>query len=154
MGTTDIVDRTVAAEARFVEEGHRTYLRRDHRGYYVRIVSETLGHTGKAWRVRTEAAGPGLPIVFTCEPDGDTRDGHPEHSSLRGITDCKHMAGAARRLERNGLAELLPPGRYGDLVTVHSRWVATPKACPEPAPAPDGDDPFAAFAQVPDGRSR
>jgi hypothetical protein len=125
-------DRTVAAEARFVEEGHHTFIGHDAQGHFVRIVSDILGHTGKSWRVRAHVTGPGLPVIFTCCPDGDTRDGHPEHSSLHGITDCKHMAGAARRLEREGLAELLPPGRYGDLVTVHSRWVATDRACAQP----------------------
>lgn len=149
-------DRTVAAEARFVEEGHRTFLGHDAQGYFVRIVSDILGHTGKSWRVRAHVTGPGLPVIFTCCPDGDTRDGHPEHSSLHGITDCKHMAGAARRLEREGLAQLLPPGRYGDVITRDSRWVATGRVAELARPVERSDayraavegpggDPFAGF---------
>jgi hypothetical protein len=140
----ETTDRTVAAEARFVEEGHRAILGHDHRGHFVRIVSETLGHAGKGWKVRAAVSGPGLPVAWSCAPDGPIRDGHLPHGSV-GRTACKHMAGAARRLERAGLVELVTVEGERD-----AQWLATEKACPVPAPAPADDGPFAAFSGMAD----
>lgn len=145
MSAPEITDRTVAAEARFVEEGHRAYLGRDETGPFVRVVSDTLGQRGIAYKVRAVASGPGLPLVFDCTPDGDVgTDGHRHLSRVDGRPTCKHAAGAARRMEREGLAELISAGVHGSAVIRDSRWVATEKACPPPAP-PTDDDPFAGF---------
>lgn len=138
----ETTDRTIAAEARFVEEGHRAVLGHDHRGHFVRIVSETLGHEGKGWKVRAAVSGPGLPVAWSCAPDGPVRDGHLSHGCV-GRTSCKHMAGLARRLERAGLVELATVEGERD-----AQWLATEKACPAPAPVPADDDPFAPFAQA------
>jgi hypothetical protein len=51
------------------------------------------------------------------------------------------MAGAARRLERAGLVELVTVEGERD-----AQWLATEKACPAPVPA--DDDPFAPFKQT------
>ncbi len=119
-------DRTTAAEARFVEEGHRAFVDHDEAGPHIRVVSETLGHRGIAYKVRAVTAGPGCPILFTCTPDGPVgADGHPELSSVDGRPPCKHAAGAARRLGREGYAVAVLPGIHGDIVTRDTRWVAT-----------------------------
>lgn len=120
-------DRTLAAEVRAVEDGHHAILGHDTDGWFVRVKSDLLGHTGKSWKVRVHTAGPGRPVIFDCHPDGETRDGHGPISSASGRTPCKHMALAARRLEREGLAWCQPPGVYGDIVTTSSRWIATDK---------------------------
>lgn len=147
-------DRTLAAEARAVEEGHHAILDTDDRGPFARVKSDILGHTGKSYKVRVHAAGPGLPLIFDCEPDGETRDGHQAHSSMGGHTACKHQALAARRLEREGLATCQAPGIHGDIVTTSSRWLATDAmaaARPERSAAftaaaeGKGGNPFAGF---------
>lgn len=151
MGTT--TDRTLAAECRAVEEGHHAVLGHDSAGTFVRVVSDTLGHTGKSWKVRVHAAGPGLPLIFDCEPDGEQRDGHPAHSSVGGHTACKHQALAARRLERERFAVCQAPGVHGAIVTTSSRWLATDKLTARPARSAavtaaaegPGGDPFAGF---------
>lgn len=123
--TTTITDRTTRLEARFVEEGHHAVLDHDEIGPHVRIVSETLGHRGIAYKVRVATAGPCHPLVFTCAPDGDVgADGHPECTATDGRPTCKHMAGAARRLCREGYAEPIFPGVHGSIVTRDTRWVA------------------------------
>lgn len=137
-------DRTVAAEARAVEDGHHAILDHDHDGWFVRVKSDLLGHTGKSWKVRVHTAGPGRPVIFDCHPDGETRDGHGPISSASGRTPCKHMALAARRLEREGYAICQPPGVYGDLVTTSSRWLATEKV--DAAPEPNEAEVFARIA--------
>lgn len=123
-------DRTIAAEARGVEEGHQARLGHDAKGSFVRVTSDILGHTGKSWIVRVVTAGPGHPLTFTCTPDGEWRDGHKVLTSCNGETPCKHMSRAARRLEREGLAALIAPGVHGPIATTVSRWVATAKAFP------------------------
>jgi hypothetical protein len=150
MGTT-INDRTVAAEARGVEEGHQARLGHDAKGTFVRVTSDLLGHTGKSWIVRTASTGAGHPVVFTCEPEGEWRDGHKVFTSTNGETPCKHMSRAARRLEREGYAQLIPPGFHGDIVTTASRWVATAKAFPTAPSTPARDAALKAAAEGPDG---
>jgi hypothetical protein len=145
-----ITDRTVAAEARAVEEGHHAILDHDDKGSFVRVKSDLLGHTGKSWKVRVHAAGPGLPLIFDCVPDGEIRDGHLHAASTGGRTVCKHQALAARRLEREGLARLLPPGVYGDVVTRDSRWVATDRVAELARPV-ERSDAYRAAAEGPGG---
>lgn len=173
VGMTD-TDRTTAAEARFVEEGHRAFLAHDHVGHHIRVISETLGQRGVHYKVRVAASGPGLPLVITCAPSGHVgRDGHREISRTDGVPPCKHAAGACRRLGREGLAVPVLPGIHGAIVTRDTRWVAAEvegigqafgdmiRAGAADEPAEDEhridavtDDVFAAFRAVPDGRSR
>jgi hypothetical protein len=156
-------DRTTAAEARFVEEGHHAVLDHDDQGPYLRVVSETLGHRGIAYAVRVATAGPGRPLVFTCAPLGPVYgDGHRTLSSVNGVPPCKHAAGAARRLGREGHAEAIPPGVHGSIATRDTRWVAAlAVATPGPlvlvppldtdayptAAEGHGGDPFVGFPQ-------
>jgi|SRR5262245_86800 len=145
MEITTTEDRSFAAELRAVEEGHRAFLGHDAKGSFVRIVSDILGHTGKAWIVRTVTAGPGQPVLFDCDPQGQTRDGHRHIATTDGRTTCKHMALAARRLVREGLATAVTPGAHGDIVTRDTRYLATEKGAPAPVAPPANDDPFAGF---------
>lgn len=125
MSTTN-TDRTTAAEARFVEEGHHCILDHDEIGPHVRVVSDTLGQRGVAYKVRAATAGPGQPLVFDCAADGRVgRDGHPPKSSTNGVPPCKHAAGAARRLGREGYATPVLPGVHGSIAYRDTRWVAT-----------------------------
>lgn len=154
-------DRTTAAEARFVEEGHRAVLARDEQGPYIRVVSETLGQRGIAYKVRVVTAGPGRPLIFDCEADGHVGPhGHGPLSSTAGRPPCKHAAGAARRLGREGFAEVMLPGVHGDIVTRDTRWLASGRMFTWDAEAQrpgraeamtaaaegKGGDPFAGFA--------
>lgn len=108
--TTTAAARNLAAEVRAVEEGHRARL---DQGAIV-VTSDT--HHGKAYRVTAVSVWAGQPITFTCTPEGDAayRDDHLHTVGAPGVTPCKHAALAARRLEREGLAELAA-----------GRWVAT-----------------------------
>lgn len=118
-------DRTTAREARFVEEGHHAVLDRDEIGPHIRVVSETLGQRGIAYKVRVATAGPGRPLILDCAADGPVgADGHPPLSSVNGVPPCKHAAGAARRLGREGYATPVLPGVYGAVVTRDTRWLA------------------------------
>lgn len=123
--------RNLAAEVRAVEEGHRARLDNG----AILVTSDT--HHGKAYRVTATSVWAGQPVTFTCTPEGDAayRDDHLHTVGVAGVTPCKHAALAARRLEREGLAEL-----------VDGRWVATHLAqrLATPAPIVDlDDDPFA-----------
>lgn len=122
-----IAVRNIAAEVRFVEEGHRATLLP---GGAIRVVSDT--HHGKGYRVEFSALAAGEPIRWSCQPEGRAAftDDHLLVTASDGSLPCKHAAGAARRLEREGLAAL---DRLG-------RWVATEKAVPAAPPAPA--DPF------------
>lgn len=108
--TTTAAARNLAAEVRAVEEGHRARL---DQGAIV-VTSDT--HHGKAYRVTAVSVWAGQPITFTCTPEGDAayRDDHLHTVGAPGVTPCKHAALAARRLEREGLAEL-----------AGGRWLAT-----------------------------
>lgn len=96
----------LAAEVRAVEEGHRAVLHGDDRGPYIRVVSDTV--PGKAFHVRAHTAASGA-AVFTCTPTGAKAfvDDHGERTGRPGVTACKHAALAARRLEREGIVELV-----------------------------------------------
>lgn len=99
--------RNVAAECRFVEEGHRVYLVHDH----AEVKSDTLDRV--TYEVR--AHGEGDLVVFSCTCTGGRRG----RQVPRGVTPCKHAAGLGRRLERAGLADWVP---------VTGRWHVTDKA--------------------------
>lgn len=90
--------RNSEAEARFVEGGHRALVQSDGS---VRVVSDTLH--GKYYVVTF--AGYGDKVIFRCEPRGadDHRIGHMALVGDPGVVPCLHAAGAARRLEREGL---------------------------------------------------
>jgi hypothetical protein len=112
-------ERTVAAECRAVEEGHKARRAGDGRHFLVRSDSVA----GRDYYVRI-VAGEHV-CVFEC----DHATYHGAAQAERTFVPCKHGALAARRLEREGLL------RWSS-----GRWVATAKALalvvPEPA------DPF------------
>lgn len=111
MGTRrPLPERNVAAEARAVKEGHRA---RVQDGGWVKVTSDTHGDLGKWFRVEFVAHIDGL-ISFTCRPDGPMayKDDHLAASSVPGAVPCKHAALAARRLEREGLANYDDFGRW------------------------------------------
>lgn len=98
---TDLA-RTVAAEARAVEEGHRAWLE----GRRFRIVSDT---TDLRYRVTVTGMSDGQ-VLFACD-----------HPIVRGFSDrptasnpgqlpCKHCGIVARRLEREGAVEFTATG--------------------------------------------
>jgi len=121
--------RNLAAEVRAVEEGHHARLD----GAGIVVTSDT--RHAKSYRVAAAAVSAGQPVTFTCTPEGDgAYDGDHRHVvGVPGVVPCKHAALAARRLEREGLAEL-----------VAGRWVTTHLAQRVAAPAPPiDDDPFA-----------
>jgi len=118
-------------EVAFVTSGHRALA---HEAGGIRVLSDTHGDLGKAYRVTFAAPYVGSGVVFTCTPEGAKAytDDHLHVVGSAGRTTCLHTAGAARRLEREGLIE-----RNG-----HGEWVATERAA---KPRPADDDPFAAF---------
>lgn len=93
----DLVSRSIRAEARAVEEGHKT---RIVEGGAVQVVSDS--RPGLHYRV--EFIGVGDLVRFVCD--------HPIVLELSdqpcvggdGLLGCKHAALAARRLEREGIA--------------------------------------------------
>lgn len=113
---TTPAERNLNAEVRAVEEGHRAFMQNDGRRDWVQVVSDT--HHGKTYRVDFLAFDVDNPIVFTCTPHGTAAysGDHLVRQVEAGVTGCKHAALAARRLEREGQAEL-----RGGL------WVATSK---------------------------
>ena len=115
----------VAAETRFVEEGHHALLLPDGS---VKVVSDSTD--GRWYEVRFHAGYAGDLVVFHCEPRGrDTyQNGHLDLTGRPGVVPCKHAAGAARRLSREGLIRFEAHG-----------WTATDAAV---VPDPVGD-PFA-----------
>lgn len=117
-----------AAEARFIEEGHRCHLIP---GGAIRVVSDT--HHDKHYIVSFIVSLVGDPVTFTCTPEGTGayRDDHLTCTGPAGVVPCKHAAGAARRLAREGLIVLDQDGR----------WAVTAAAAVPPL-GPD-DDPFA-----------
>lgn len=102
---TDLA-RTVAAEARAVEEGHHAILEP---GGAIRVVSDT--EPGKHYRVEFWQGPDGSSIVFRCRPAPGQGPGYRDHGDIVGAAGrlpCKHAALAARRLEREGLARFDP----------------------------------------------
>lgn len=115
MGKPTTAERNLAAEARAVEAGHHA---RVQEGGWVKVSSDSFA--GKWYEVIFVTHIDGL-ITFTCRPHGRAayKEDHLYASSGRpGQVSCMHAALAARRLEREGLAEL----------DRHGRWVATEKA--------------------------
>lgn len=160
-------DRSIAAEARAVAEGHKAFLGHDTDGVFVRIVSDTTH--GKWYRVVAHApVGEHGAVMFTCRPQGTGagRGDHGTKASVDGTIGCKHQALAARRLERAGLIRWIDP-HVDQGISYRGRWVAARATQPlvlddltEPerkatdAPgyrsamarlAPPPEDPFAAF---------
>lgn len=105
-----VPERNVAAEVRAVEEGHRARVQEDGS---VNVTSDTHGDLGKWFHVTFVAHVDGL-ISFSCRPEGPMayKDDHLAASSTPGSTPCKHAALAARRLEREGLAQYDGHGRW------------------------------------------
>jgi hypothetical protein len=97
---TSPAERSLAAEVRAIEEGHRSYLQPD--GSY-RVVSDS--RPGKWYRVDVALRRPGSAVGFSCRPEGpgSYRDDHLA-AAAAGLPPCKHAALVARRLEREGLA--------------------------------------------------
>jgi hypothetical protein len=125
-------DRSIAAEARGVEENHHARLGHDQDGIYVRVASDSV--PGRWYRVTAHAtAGQDGDITFTCKPNdlhqhGRRRD-HGLKCSNDGTTPCKHMTRAARRLERAGLIRWVDPHVDQDIV-YPGRWVAARATSP------------------------
>lgn len=118
-------ERNLAAEARAVEAGHRAFVQP---GGWIRVSSDTHGDLGKHYRVEFTSS-PGAPIRFTCTPIGPMafRDDHLHAESGRpGMVPCMHAALAARRLEREGLAELDETGLWRDAREFVSRQPEDP----------------------------
>ena len=130
-------ERTIAAEARAVEEGHRAFIDRDERGPFIRVISDTV--SGKWYRVVAHAAA-GRPIVFECEPRGVRAfgDDHKHATTEPGGLPCKHAALAVRRLEREGLAVFRDGAWYA---TTWAEVRATVRRLPSAPPA----NPFEGF---------
>lgn len=131
---TNAARRNLAAEERAVEEGHRAFVQDDGS---VLVVSDTFEH--KRYRVTFTDAGTG--IVFRCTPQGHRafEADHLDASAPPGVVCCKHAAVAARRLERERLAEFTSAGVWRALAVkpahVHE-FVDGRCSCGEP------EDPF------------
>lgn len=128
-----VAERNVAAEARAVEGGRRAFVQD---GGWVKVVSDT--YDGKWYHVEFVTHIDGL-ISFSCRPEGPNayRDDHLAASSTPGSTPCKHAASAARRLEREGLANYDGHGRW----TVDSTllaWIQAKLAARTPSDLLDG----------------
>ncbi len=103
---TPVCYRNLAAECRAVESGNHARLAAD--GTALLVVSES--DPGRSRRVTASGAA-GAPVMFGCDcPWGEY------NSPTHGLAGCRHMATAARRLEREGLI------RFDGML-----WVATPK---------------------------
>lgn len=115
--------RSLAAEVRAIEEGHRSYLQPD--GWY-RVASDS--RPGKWYRVDV-VARPARAVAFSCRPEGAGAyaDDHLAAAAV-GCPPCKHAALVARRLEREGAA-----------AWDRGEWVGAGE------PEADDEDPFAAF---------
>lgn len=88
------LDYSIRAEQRAVEEGHHAWLNDDGS---IKVHSDS--QPGVHYRVEFEDVGGAIRFRCNC-PAGEHR---------RELVPCKHAALAARRLEREGLAEW----RYG-----------------------------------------
>jgi len=128
-----VADANLQAEVRFVESGRRMLA---HAEGGLRCLSDTHGDLGKAYRVTFHAPYAGSAVVFTCTPEGERayEDDHLHVVGGPGVVPCLHAAGAARRLEREGLIRLTHLGE----------WVATAAAA-KPAPTVEEEDVFATF---------
>jgi hypothetical protein len=134
--STEHHDRSIAAQVRAVEEGHRALLSSDQDGPFVKVVSDS-SH-GKFYAVRARRVG--AVVQLTCKPndlgqDGRTRDhGVITRMISEGEAPCKHMALALRRLERAGLVRWVDPHVHGGIAYA-GRWVSATPAGPVPLDA-------------------
>lgn len=133
-------DRSIAAEARGVEENHHARLIHDADGAAVLVKSDSVD--GRTYRVAAHVSGEGHDVLWTCKPSdlhqpGRIRD-HGLKCSNDGTTPCKHMTRAARRLERAGLVRWVDP-HVDQGIAYAGRWVAaratSPVVVDELAPA-------------------
>lgn len=95
-----VTERMIAAECRFVEEGHHVRLAGD--GAHMLVTSDVLPRV--TYRVGVSMVGE--TIVFTCDHicyDRRTGERIDGRQPARTFTPCKHGAGCARRLAREGL---------------------------------------------------
>lgn len=167
---TEHHDRSIAAEARGVEENHHARLINDQDGAAVIVTSDTV--PGRHYRVTAHVTAAGADVLWTCRPNDLHRPGRRRDHGLKcstGETGCKHMTRAARRLERAGLVRWVDP-HVDQGISYVGRWVGATAGSPvvfddladaEPvrkasdsagyrrvmaATAPAAGDPFAAFA--------
>lgn len=114
-----VEQRTLAAEIRWVEEGHRARLAAGQPTRFV-ISSDTLPKV--TYKLGVSIVGE--TVVFTCDHstyDRTTCKQVDGRQPTRTFVPCKHGAGAARRLEREGL-----------LRWEAGRWVGTAKVTEDP----------------------
>lgn len=125
--TSSFASRNLRAEARALEEGHRSFLIDAnpipaYRAY--RVVSDT--YPGKAYIVNGYSVAEGAPLNLHCRPDRYSKaagvDDHLDAiSPYPGVVPCKHAALVVRRWEREGHA-----------VFDGERWLATATFSPVP----------------------
>lgn len=146
-------DRSIAAQQRAVEEGHRALLASDKDGPYVKVVSDTTHD--KHYKVRSHRIGD--VVRFTCTPSDWGQPGRARDHGVvvcmvsEGDRPCKHVAVAARRLEREGLLRWVDPHVH-DGIAFAGRWVPATPAAPvvldEEAGAASSSRPIEALAEV------
>jgi len=120
------VSRSIAAEARAVEEGHRAFVQP---GGRIRIVSDTIPDR----HYHVAYVGRGGLVEFCCDHPIVAGWSDQPCMTRPGLTNCKHSALAARRLEREGLARW----DNGWYLTERAEHLAAevPRPCAPPAPA-------------------
>lgn len=99
---TPRIERTIAAEARAVEEGHRAFTD----GRRFRIVSDTTDHR---YLVTVHAYAHGG-VLFSCDHPIVRGFGATNAVTEMGALPCKHCAIVARRLEREGAVQFTDVG--------------------------------------------
>lgn len=100
-----LLDRTIAAEARAIEEGHRAYARSD--GSYDVISDSFTDDGGRPLHFRVKPVVYWPHLAFYCD--------HPQVAGLAdrpamtapGHAPCKHVALVLRRMEREGKARFV-----------------------------------------------
>lgn len=122
-------DPNLAAEVRFVTEGHHAWLSHDADGWHCSIHSDT--EVGKTYRVTVLAdKGPGAPVFIRCQSSGGRIADHGDRSKTNGVAPCKHAAGVLHRLERAGLVRHVSSyiDRERGRASGGACWVATDQA--------------------------
>lgn len=150
---TEHHDRSIAAEARGVEENHHAYLLRDKDGPYIRVNSDTVA--GRWYRITAHVTTAGADVLWTCKPNDLHRPGRRRDHGLKcstGETGCKHMTRAARRLERAELVRWVDP-HVDQGIAYAGRWVGARPSSPvlfdDLAPAEAASDlPAEALAEI------
>lgn len=123
------VERSIGAEVRAIEEGHRAFAAGDR--------FEVISDRGDGVRYQVTVADVGGLIAFGCDHRQVRRYATSATTEEPGLLPCKHAAVVAHRLEREGLARF-----DGD------RWQVTDRARQLTASAGergyglDSDDPF------------